>query len=393
MAVTPLDAFPPELSTPADRLRPHDFYAEMHDSAPIRYDDTRGCWDVFGFDAVRTVASDPDRFSSRVDANPDHVGSDERSSLADSMLHADPPRHDALRSVVDHLFTREAVAPLRPTIEETAHGLLDEVAIDATDATVDLVGEYAFPLTVRTIAEVLGVPESDRERFLEWTKFAMTGSYSVDDPGARRDSLLDYFEEFPGERTAANGSEDGFAAAVAAAEGLSPAERRSLFSVVLLGGLSMTSLVSNAVWSLDEADLVPPVRSDRDAVERAVEETLRYRSPVQAHSRYATAEVTVAGERIEPGEKLCVWFGAANHDPTVFDDPGTFDLDRDPSSHVAFGHGTHYCLGASLARLEATVAIAALFERFDSLTVETGAIEPTESMLVYGPSTLPVSGT
>lgn len=86
-----------------------------------------------------------------------------------------------------------------------------------------------------------------------------------------------------------------------------------------------------------------------------------------------------------------VW--RANHDPTVFDDPGTFDLDRDPSGHVAFGHGTHYCLGASLARLEATVAIAALFERFDSLTVETGAIEPTESMLVYGPSTLPVSGT
>lgn len=388
MSVTPIDAFPPELSAPDDRLRPHRFYASMHDSGPIRWEESRECWDVFGFDGVRTVAADSERFSARVTANPDYVEPDGRTLLADSMLHADPPRHEVLRSVVDDLFAPEAVADLRPDIAERARELLDE----ATDrsAAFDLVTAYAYPLTVWTVAELLGVPTADREQFFEWTKFAMTASYDVEDPNARKESLLDYFERLVADSEANNDSE--FAAAVAAADGLSDAERRNAFSVVLLGGLSTTNLVSNAVWSLAEAGLFADARA-ADAAERAVAETLRYRSPVQAHSRYAVAPAEVGGEAIDRGDKLCVWFAAANHDPTVFDNPGTFDLDRDPGRHLAFGHGAHYCLGAHVARLQATAALEALFGRFEELTVRTDAIEPIDSMLVYGPATLPVEAT
>ena len=390
MVETPLDQFPPELSSPTDQLRPESFFAEMHDDAPIRWDETRGCWDVFGYEAVQTVAADDEQFSVRMDANPDFDRSaGDPPLLSRSMLHADPPRHDELRGVVDRWFTPEALAEFRPSIQQTAVALLDEAMASADGpgarATVDLVDEFAYPLTVETIAEVLGVPPRDRQRVREWTRFAMAAGGDDGSLG----SLVAYFEALADRRR--DGPADDLATDAAVADHLSGDELRDTFMVVLLGGLSTTYLIANAVWSLVEADAVAAVRPDRDALKRAIDETLRYRSPVQAHNRYAVERTTVADATVEPGDKLCLWYAAANHDPTVFDDPATFDLDRDAAPHLSFGTGTHFCLGARLARLETTVALETLLDRANGIAVDVDAMEPTGSMLLWGPSTMPVS--
>ncbi len=392
MATTPLDAFPPELSDPADQLRPGDFYSRMHEHAPIRRDDTRGCWDVFGHDAVQQVCADNEQFSSRMDADPDFIESDGRSLLQDSMLHADPPRHDRLRSVVDRLFRPSKLAPLRSFIAQQTDELLDGTLAGGSpeaETTFDLVPEVAYPLTVQTLAKLLGVPPTDRDAFLKWTKFTATAPFEVDDAATRQSSLLEYLEKLLDGQP--QGSQGKLVSAVTSAPGLSRPERRSILSVVLLGGLSTTHLIDNSVWSLAEAGCFETVQSNRDALDPAIEETLRYRSPVRAASRYATTETDIGGVTLEPGDKLCVWFAAANRDPTGFDTPGRFILDRHPTHHVAFGHGTHFCLGASLARLIARTALDVLLDRFEEVTVHHDQAKPTGSMLVYGPSTLPVT--
>ncbi|KTG11479.1 hypothetical protein AUR64_04295 [Haloprofundus marisrubri] len=364
----------------------------MHEAAPIRWDDTRGCWDVFGYDAVQQVAADYERFSSRMDANPDYLESDGRSLLHDSMLHADPSRHDELRSVVNQLFRPSELATLQSFIHQRTDDLLNAAVTGESGearATFDLVPEVAYPLTVRTLTKLLGVPPTDRDAFLEWTKFTDTAPYEVDDAATRLSSLLDYLDGLLDGRP--QDSQEEFLSAVRSAAGLSRAERRSILSVILLGGLSTTHLIDNSVWSLTEVDGFETVRSDRDALIGAIEETLRYRSPVRAASRYATATTDVGGATVEPGDKLCLWFAAANRDPTVFDTPGQFILDRRPTDHLAFGHGTHFCLGASLARLIARTALDVFFERFEEITVHCDQAKPTGSMLVYGPSTLPVT--
>lgn len=392
MATTPLDEFPPELSDPNDQIRPGDFYAQMHEQASIRWDETRGCWDVFGYEAVQQVVNDHERFSSRMETNPDFGESDGRSLLRDSMLHADPPRHDRLRSVVDQQFRPSELTTLRSFIERRADELLDD-ALDGEAvedaATFDFVPAFSYPLTVGTLAELLGVPPADRDAFLELTKFTMSAPFEIDDAATRQSSLLDYLEDLlDGQH---QDSEGELLTAVRSAEGLSQAAQRSILSVILLGGLSTKNLVDNAVWSLAEANIVEGVLSDTDALEAAVQETLRYRSPVRAGSRYATATADIGDVTVEPGDKICVWFAAANRDPKAFDSPGRFIPDRRPTQHVAFGHGTHFCLGASLARLIARTSLAVFFERFEDITVHHNRVEPTGSMLVYGPSTLPVT--
>jgi len=390
MAETPLDEFPAELTEPAAQLRPESFFAAMHEQSPVRWDDTRGCWDVFGYEAVRTVAADNEAFSVRMDANPDFdEGGDDPPLLAESMLHADPPRHDRLRSVVDQWFTPAAVGERRDAIERAATALLDDVLDEATSAksatTFDLVDDFAYPLTVETIAETIGVPPSDRDHVREWTKFAMAAG----DSDGSLPALLEYFETLEDRRR--EDSTDDLASDIAAAEHLSSDELRDVFMVILLGGLSTTVLIANAVWSLFEADAITEVRNGGYSLDTVINETLRHRSPVQAHSRYAVERTTVGDVTVEAGDKLCVWYAAANHDPATFEEPATFDLDRDADPHLAFGTGTHFCLGARLARLEATIALRTLFDRTETVSVDTDALEPTGSVLLRGPSTMPTT--
>lgn len=239
------------------------------------------------------------------------------------------------------------------------------------------------------LTELLSVPPADREQFREWLTFAMVAPRQAGAGTNHRKSLVAYFDTLLARRR--TNPTDDLLSTVAAADNLSTEEARNQLGVILLGGLSTTYLITNTVWSLVETDAVDAVTGDVTKLERAIEETLRYRSPIQAHSRYAITERELGDVTIESGDKLCVWYSAANHDPTVFSDPAQFLVDRQPNPHVAFGYGTHYCLGATLARLTAKVALQTFFDRIDNIDIMTDRFESTESMLVYGPSSMPVT--
>ncbi len=392
MSAGPLGAFPRELATADAQLDPLDWYAAVHDDTPIRWDEERGCWDVFDYDLVKAVANDPDRFSSRFDANPDYVEPEDGTIAGRSMLYQDPPRHDELRSVVDDFFRPGAVAALEPEIEAIAHQFVDAAVADGDE--FDLVESFSYPLPVSVIAEMLGVPAEDRAQFRQWSTFAVAASAETGASEAAmmemRTSLFEYFDDLVAARR--DDPRDDLISRVLATEGLDREEMRGFFAILLIAGnITTTNLITNAVWSLAEADAFDLTRGDELTLERAVEEVLRYRSPVQTHTRIALVDAEVGGETIEAGDPVGVWFGAANHDPAVFDDPNEFRPNRRPNPHVAFGHGVHFCLGASLARLEARVALRVLGERFEEASVDVDALEPSGSMLVYGPRTCPVS--
>lgn len=402
MSVGPLGAFPAELESPAAQLEPQSVYAAFHAESPVRYDPERGCWDVFGYDLVKEVANDHDRFSVELEANPDFIMPEDGLITGKSMLYRDPPRHDELRAVVDDFFTPGAISALEPQIEATTHAFVDQILEDATGdsavrdepVTFDLVQALSYPLPVSVIATMIGVPTEDRAQFREWSTYivAASGHEGPDETRLQqfRDSLIAYFDELVVRRR--EQPQDDLMSKVVATDGLDIEELRGFFSILLIAGnVTTTNAISNAVWCFAEHDTFETVRDDPAALETALEEVLRYRSPVQTHTRYAVKETELGGETIEPGDKIGVWFGAANHDPTVFDSPAQFVPDRKPNPHVAFGHGTHFCLGAHLARLEMRVALRVLLERFDTIEVHTDELQPSGSMLVYGPSSMPVT--
>lgn len=389
MAGEPLASFPPGLESPTAQLRPHGFYAEKHAETPVQWDPGRESWDVFGYNTVRRIAADTDRFSSRIDLDPDFEEPEDGFLTGRSMLYQDPPRHDALRDVVDDFFTPGAVAALEPSIEATAERLLDE-AIAAGDR-FDLVEAYTYPLPVEVIATLLGVPPEDREAFREWSVFAVSPAGTEDEETVRevRSAMFDYFDNLIESKRADPG--DDLITRVLATEGLSRDELVGFFTILLIAGnITTTNLLTSSVWTLWEAERLDLLR-DAEALPLAIEEVLRYRSPVQAHPRTALTDVTVGDADIRQGDRLALWFGAANHDPAAFESPDTFVPDRSPNPHVAFGHGVHFCLGASLARLEARVALRVLGHRFEDLTVVSESLRPSGSVLVYGPSRCEVS--
>lgn len=387
--------YPEPVMDPEAWLDPFDWYRTVRAESPVRYDPTRDCWDVFRYDDVRTVASDHDRFS----ADPqEHAAGAHESPLGETVISTDPPRHTRLRSVVGDLFTGRAVGDLEPWIRETARRLLDDAL---AGGECDFVAEFADRLPPLSVAKLLGVPEADRDRFVRWSRVVseVRSLRTTEEREAELDEELKematYFRDALVERRGdprddllsrvANGTDDYT---------YDVREMLGFCKLMMVGGtVTTTNLLANALRCLaDRPDLRRAyVTGERD-VEGLVEETLRYRSPIQGVLRFATGNVSLRGHELEPGDGVVFWLGSANRDPRRFDDPETFDPDRDGRAHLAFGHGPHYCLGAPLARLEATIALRALFDRASGLTVDTTDLEPVfdRSSLIHGVRSLPV---
>ena len=397
-------AWPEPLGDRAAKLEPFGWYRRMLETG-VRYDEARHCWDVFSYDAVTTVLGDAATYSSE-------TAPDDGAGGLPSMLNADPPQHTRLREPVEEYFRPGAVRSLAPEIRETARSLLEAADGGRSEGAgrLDVVDDLAWPLPIHTIAALLGVPAEDREQFKAWSDAVVAGPQSTGGDlaeleGQRREAALalaDYFAEVCERRR--EEPRDDLVSKVLVETDLSQTELLGLFRLLMVAGnVTTTNLITNAVWCLDEAGLVDDVRGDPDRIEAALEETLRYRSPVQRTVRRATRETELAGRRIAPDDRLAVWLGAANRDPRRFDDPGTFDPGRSPNPHVAFGRGIHVCLGAPLARLEARVALETLLERYE--TVErartraddqgegdgAGRADPFPSPFIYGVQSLPVT--
>jgi cytochrome P450 len=317
------------------------------------------------------------------------------------MIFSDPPRHSHLRALVMRAFTPRAVAALEPRVRELSRGLLDRAA---RGGEMDLVADYAVPLPLMVIAEMLGAPVADRSRFRRWTDALVALSHAVaqDEHAARamadfvavHDEMAAYLPALLDERRRAP-RDDLLTRLVEVemdGERLTEEEILGFFELLLLAGHETTAnLISNAVLALlEHPDQLARLRAAPELIPRAVEEVLRYRSPVQAVFRVAKQDVELGGHTIAAGEQALAWIGAANRDPAHFAEPRRFDVTRDPNPHVAFGHGIHFCLGAALARIEGRVALTHLLERLSNVELAEGEWEPREGFHVHGPSRLPL---
>lgn len=384
------DSNPPQLDQPPKALRddarldPYEWYQEMRDENPVRYDEERGVWDVFRYDDAKRVLRDHDTFSSSMDPEPNGVANgqpdgqrtetDESKStpFGDMLIATDPPKHDRIRSVVAEHFQADAIRSYRPRVEAIATDLVDNLE----PGEVDLVESFSDPLPVDVIAGVLGVPREERATFKRWSD-AVTGVATAANTGITREEAFRRMSEYFGRLLTDRRQNpcDDLLTAIATAGDESELSDREMVSLciflLIAGNVTTTNLLTNAVWSFHEHGVLDDVQTGAVPLQPSVEEALRYRSPVQKVERVAHRDSELGGETIEAGEFVVVWLGAANRDDRHFDDPEKFDPTRRPNDHLAFGQGIHFCLGAPLARLEVQVGLTALFETFDVTASDT----------------------
>jgi cytochrome P450 len=338
---------------------------------------------VFRYADVEQVLTDYKLFSS--------VRNPEVTQARPNILNMDPPRHRQLRNLVTQAFTPRSVAQLTERITAIVTQLLDEAA---SNGHMDIIDDLAYPLPVIVIAELLGIPPEDRARFKLWSDAAV-GSLSTDniDP---RPEMGEYFLQIFAQRREhpQNDLVSALLNAQVDGEHLTQAEMLS-FCILLLvaGNETTTNLIGNALLCLDDfPDAMEALRAEPNLIPSAIEEVLRYRSPVQFTGRIATSDTIVGGQAIKAGQGIRLLLGSANRDEAQFPNADSFDIRRMPNRHLAFGHGIHFCLGAPLARLEAKIALTLLLERFSTIQrMRDVPLEHVGSFLMYGVKHLPVT--
>ena len=317
-----------------------------------------------------------------------------------SMLDRDPPDHTRLRSLVSKAFTPRVVDGLRPRVQQIVDGLLDGVR-DA--GTMDLIEEFAYPIPVNVICEMLGVPVEDHERFKGWSLDIARGLDSIllppdsDVPkrsAAARTGLADYFRELIARRRVAPRADllSGLIAAEEAGDKLSENELLATCILLLIAGHETTvNLIGNGTLALlRHPDQLRRLRDNPALIGSAIEELLRFDGPVQRTARIPSEDVVIDGRKIPKGEMVMPFIGAADRDPAQFPDPDRLDIGRADNRHIAFGWGIHFCLGAPLARVEGQIAINTLLQRLPELALATDTPEFRQSLTLRGLKSLPV---
>ncbi|WP_437734430.1 cytochrome P450 [Sorangium sp. So ce1335] len=376
------------------RRDPYPLYDQMRSSAPVLHVAPLDLWMLFDYEGVKRALTDHEAFSS--------VVTPATGKAPDWLLFSDPPRHTKLRAIVMRAFTARSVAALEPRVRELSRDLLDQ---HMERGEMDLALDYAGLLPTIVIAEMLGIPLGDRARFLRWSEAIVNLSYAI--------SGGDEAERMMSEHAAAKGEMEAYLAEVLAArrrapkddlltrlveaevdgERLTEDELLGFFQVLLAAGTeTTTNLINNAILCfIERPEELARLRASPDLLPSAIEEVLRYRSPVQITFREARRDVEVHGQVIPAGKLVLPVMGSANRDPRQFRDPDRFDIGRDPNPHVAFGQGVHFCLGALLARLEARIALSDLLSRLrDIERASKEPWEPRKAFNVHGPARLPI---
>ncbi len=391
-----------EIFLPKARAHPERIYARMRRTDPVcrlfnpftntsvwfitRYDDAVNVLKDarFGKDVRKAVA--PEQLANHPSQRHD------LELINRNMTFTDPPEHTRLRASVSKVFTPHRIDGMRRHVERIAATLLETAD---TQTSFDLVAGYAYPLPLIVIAEMLGVPPEQRDQFHAWTR-AIVFEPDADRTAAAVEELSGYFREVFQERRS-QPRDDLISALIGlheSADVLSEEELLGMVCMLLVAGHETTlNLIANGTLALlQHADQLRTLRTDPSLIPGAVEEMLRFDSPVENTVRWALEEVEIGGKTIPRGALVLVSLAAANRDPDVFADPDIFLITRAPNKHIAFGQGIHYCLGAALARLEGEIAISALVQHFPEmqLAVDPDSLEWGMSLLAHSLNALPL---
>jgi cytochrome P450 len=389
--------------TTDEKLNPFPRYRFMRETNPVYFDPQYHFWQVSRYDDVARVLSEYTSFSSEMGSarfslnfegdqgGEDSAGDQGDDPMSSSMFNMDPPRHRQLRNLVTQAFTPRSIAQLSGRITTITNTLLDQVA--ATEH-MDGIDDLAYPLPVIVIAEMLGIPQEDREQFKLWSDAVVGASESGN--GNPQAEMSNYFLDMIQQRNRERKDDLISALLDAQINGQHLNQREFLgFCILLLvaGNETTTNLIGNALLCFDEhPEVMEQLRAEPELLPGAIEEVLRYRSPVQFMYRRVVADVTLRGSHLRANQMVLALIGSANHDEAQFSNPESFDIRRAPNRHIAFGQGTHFCLGAPLARLEAKIALTLLLERFDDIQrVRSVPLEATGADFAYGVKHLPIT--
>lgn len=373
-----------------NRRNPYPIYEQIRSKSPVLHDPSSDLWIIFDYEGVKRMLSDHETFSSR-------------TGPAEWMIFLDPPRQVKLRALISKAFTPKSVVALEPRIAQVCRELLDPLV---ARGQMDLALDFAVPLPMRVIGDMLGLPVEDRASFVRWNDAILNMSYTI---GRRDQAAADATREFTTITSEMNGYLGGLLdqrrttpredlltrlmQAEVDGERLTHAEILGFFQLLLLAGSeTTTNLINNAILCfIEHPDQLARLRAEPRLLPSAIEEVLRFRAPLQWMFRFTRKDAEIQGTTIPARKMVLAILGAANRDPACFDEPDQFNIARDPNPHLAFGHGVHFCLGASLARLESRIALTDLVSRmkhFDRASSEPW--EPRKGLHVHGPSRLPI---
>ena len=371
------------------RRNPYSLYDQMRSLSPLLYvPPPFDGWLIFDYDGVKRALNDHELFSSRVPAP------------RNWFIFFDPPAHSKLRGLISRAFTPKSIAAIESHIRELSGQLLAQ-ALRQTE--FDLAAELSVPLPMKVIARMIGIPPADWERFKRWSdsmlklSYARQGGEEAVQAGREFNTVTGEMNEYLTEMIAqrrAKPEEDLLTRLIEAemeGDRLSQEEILGFFQLLLIGGQeTTTNLINNAVLCfLENPEQLSLIRSNPELLPCAIEEVLRYRSPLQWVMRTPRRDVEMHGQVIPAGKLVLPMIGSANRDPKQFIEPNRFDTRRNPNPHIAFGHGIHSCLGAALARMEARIALgdflrlAAEFE-----LASNDPWQPRRALHVHGPTNL-----
>ncbi|HEY9785107.1 MAG TPA: cytochrome P450 [Candidatus Obscuribacterales bacterium] len=384
---------------------PYETFARLREEAPVFWSDKANNWIITRYQDARDILGDLHfekgvrsmkvlDMMAKLFPDADFLG-----YRGKAMLNQNPPDHTRLRSLVNKAFTPSMINQMRSHIESIANDLIDKVE---KKGEMDFVADFSFPLPATVIAEMLGIPVKDRDRFKSWSHDIT----SVLEPSPRLmniakttkayQELINYLKPLVAERRAKR-QEDLISALVAAEEeGNKLTETELLANTVLLliaGHETTTNLIGNGLLALlRNPGQMQMLKEKTELMPGAVLEFLRYDSPVQIVRRIADGDLEVGGQKIVSGQTIVIALGSANRDPAMFENPDELNVTRaNANKHLAFGHGIHHCLGSTLAETEGQIALGAVLRRLPNIRLKTDKLEYKEPFSLRGLKSMPVS--
>jgi len=374
---------------------PYPTYRALREQSPVHWNEELGFWALSRHADVLAGFKDWEHFTNTggISLEVGELSADSTAVL--SILAMDPPRHDRIRALVSKGFTPRRVADLEPSIRALAVRYLEGVR---EAGRMDFVADFAGRIPMDVVSEMLGVPESDRDELRGWSDTILhreEGVRGVPPEGvAASGRLLRYFVDVVAERRRRPGADLASALCTAELDGEKLSDRdiiAFLYLMIIAGNETTTKLLANAVfWLARHPATRKEVQEDPARVPQWVEETLRFDNSTQLMARTVSEDFTYQGHAMQRGQKVLLLIGSANRDERVFPDPDRFDVHRDTSAHLSFGRGTHFCLGAALARLEARVSLEEVLRRIPDFEIDEARLVRVHSTNVRGFASVPM---